>query len=43
MLMVAAGLFLYWRLDACRRFKGPTPADEAELRRIEAVVLRGCA
>jgi len=43
MLLVAAGLVLYWRFDARQRFKGPTPADEAELRRIEAVVLRGCA
>jgi amino acid transporter len=38
MLLVAAGLLLYWRLDARRRFAGPTPADEAELRRIEAAI-----
>ena len=36
MLLVAAGLVLYWWLSARSRFVGPTPADEAELRRIEA-------
>jgi hypothetical protein len=36
MLGVGAGLALYWRLDARRRFTGPTSADEAELRRVEA-------
>jgi amino acid transporter len=38
MLGVGAGLALYWSLAARRRFTGPTPADEAELRRIEAAV-----
>jgi hypothetical protein len=28
-------MFLYWQIDAKRRFKGPSPADEAELRKIE--------
>ena len=28
-------MFIYWQLDAKKRFKGPTPADEAELRKIE--------
>jgi amino acid transporter len=41
MLLVAAGLVLYWWLSARRRFRGPTPADEAELRRIEAAVAAG--
>lgn len=29
---------LYWFLDARRRFRGPQPASEAELRRIEAAM-----
>ena len=36
--IIALGVFMviYWQLDAKNRFKGPTKADEAELRRIEA-------
>lgn len=29
-------MYLYWQLDAKKRFTGPTPADETELRRIES-------
>ncbi len=28
-------MFIYWQFDAKKRFKGPTPADEAALRKIE--------
>ncbi len=35
MILLALIMFLYWQLDAKKRFKGPTPADEKELRRIE--------
>jgi len=38
MLLVGAGLFLYWQLRGRHCFTGPTPADEAELRRVEAAV-----
>lgn len=34
-IILAIFMFLYWQIDAKRRFKGPTPADEAELRKIE--------
>jgi amino acid transporter len=36
--IIILGVFmvLYWQLDAKNRFKGPTKADEDELRRIEA-------
>ncbi len=34
-IILALFMFLYWQLDAKKRFKGPTPADEAELRKIE--------
>ncbi len=36
--IIILGVFmvLYWQLDVKRRFQGPTPADEEELRRIEA-------
>jgi amino acid transporter len=36
--VIILGVFmvLYWQLDAKKRFTGPTVADEAELRRIEA-------
>ena len=29
-------MFIYWQVDVKRRFKGPTPAGEEELRRIES-------
>jgi amino acid transporter len=34
-IFLAVFMLAYWMLDARRRFKGPTPADETELRRIE--------
>jgi len=34
-IILAIFMFLYWQIDAKHRFKGPTPADEAELRKIE--------
>lgn len=36
MILLALIMFVYWQLDAKKRFKGPTPTDEKELRRIEA-------
>jgi amino acid transporter len=38
---VLIGLFMlmYWQLDVKKRFVGPVPADETELRRIEAEML----
>lgn len=35
-IILSVFMFLYWKLDAGKRFTGPSPADEAELRRIEA-------
>jgi amino acid transporter len=35
-VLICVFMFVYWHIDVKRRFKGPTPADEAELRRIEA-------
>ncbi len=35
-ILLGVFMVLYWQLDAKKRFTGPTPADEAELRRIEA-------
>jgi amino acid transporter len=35
-LLICLFMLAYWHLDVKKRFKGPTPADEAELRRIEA-------
>ncbi|HAJ36493.1 MAG TPA: amino acid transporter [Chloroflexi bacterium] len=34
-IILGVFMFLYWKLDAGKRFTGPSPADEAELRRIE--------
>jgi amino acid transporter len=34
-IILAFFMFVYWQLDAKKRFKGPTPADETELRKIE--------
>jgi amino acid transporter len=33
--LICLFMFLYWKLDVARRFKGPIPTDETELRRIE--------
>jgi hypothetical protein len=38
MLALAVGMFLYWQLDAKRRFHGPSKADEAALRALEQQV-----
>jgi hypothetical protein len=38
MLGVVAVLALYWWRSARHSFRGPTPADEAELQRLEANV-----
>ena len=34
-IIMSIFMFSYWQFDAKKRFKGPTPADEAELRKIE--------
>jgi amino acid transporter len=38
MVALCVGMFLYWQLDAKRRFQGPTKADEAALRAMEEKV-----
>jgi len=38
-VLLAVFMLGYWHLDAKRRFVGPQPAGEAELRRIEASVM----
>ena len=38
MVALTVGMFLYWQLDAKRRFQGPTKADEAALRALEEKV-----
>lgn len=35
-ILVALFMLIYWQVDAKHRFKGPSPTDEAELRKIEA-------
>jgi amino acid transporter len=35
-VLIVAFMFVYWHVDVKKRFQGPTPADEVELRRIEA-------
>jgi amino acid transporter len=35
-VLICLFMYLYWQVDVKRRFIGPTPTDEAELRRIEA-------
>ncbi len=35
-ILLGVFMYLYWQLDAKKRFTGPTPADETELRRIES-------
>jgi amino acid transporter len=37
-ILLAVFMFLYWQLDARHRFRGPQPAAEAELRRLEAAL-----
>ncbi len=34
-ILLGVFMMLYWQLDAKKRFTGPTPSDEQELRRIE--------
>jgi amino acid transporter len=34
-LIICVFMWLYWLMDVKKRFHGPTPADEAELRRVE--------
>ncbi|RPI89163.1 MAG: amino acid permease [Chloroflexi bacterium] len=41
MIILVVFMFLYWQLDAKKRFKGPSKSDEAELRRIEAQMAQG--
>ena len=38
MVALAVGMLLYWQLDAKRRFRGPSKADEAALRALEQQV-----
>ncbi len=38
MVALVVGMFLYWQLDAKRRFHGPSKADEAALRTLEQQV-----
>jgi amino acid transporter len=38
MVALCVGMFLYWQLDAKRRFQGPSKADEAALRALEQQV-----
>lgn len=35
-IILAVFMLVYWKLDAGKRFTGPSPADETEMRRIEA-------
>jgi amino acid transporter len=35
-VLICLFMFVYWQVDVKRRFTGPTPADEAALRQIEA-------
>jgi len=36
MVLLCAGMAVYWMVDARHRFRGPQPSAESELRRIEA-------
>jgi amino acid transporter len=38
-VLICIFMFLYWNLDVKRRFNGPTPAREQELRQIESRML----
>jgi amino acid transporter len=35
-VLICLFMFVYWKLDVKKRFTGPIPADERELRRLEA-------
>lgn len=35
-VLICLFMFAYWHLDVKKRFSGPVPADEAQLRRLEA-------
>ena len=35
LIFLCVFMYIYWQVDVKKRFKGPTPADETELRRIE--------
>jgi hypothetical protein len=35
-VLICLFMFLYWHFDVRQRFTGPIPADENELRRLEA-------
>ena len=37
-VLICIGMFLWWQIDAKRRFHGPTKADEAALRAMEEKV-----
>jgi amino acid transporter len=37
-VLICVGMFLYWQIDAKRRFHGPSKADEAALRALEQQV-----
>jgi amino acid transporter len=40
-IILAIFMFIYWQLDAKRRFTGPKPTAESELRKIEAEMSAG--
>jgi amino acid transporter len=42
-VLICVFMLAYWQLDAKKRFAGPTPADEAELRRVEADLAKAAA
>ncbi|MGZ9222855.1 MAG: amino acid permease [Anaerolineales bacterium] len=41
MIILVVFMFLYWQLDAKKRFTGPKPTAEVELREIEAEMTQG--
>jgi amino acid transporter len=42
-ILLGVFMFIYWQVDVKRRFKGPTPASEEELRRIESELAAAAA
>jgi amino acid transporter len=40
-VLIGLFMFVYWQLDAKKRFTGPKPTAEAELRKIEADMAKG--
>ena len=38
-VLICIFMFLYWQIDVRKRFSGPVPAEENELRRIESEML----